>query len=122
MKFLSAIVLAAVLLTLPGSGVFAAAPSTSGMDTIVSLPAGVDGTSIFSGGYSGYPTFAITSVVQGSSVTILGHNFPPNDTFWVRMNWMGTKGVSGTVVETVTTDASGNLSDSIYNIPGFFGK
>jgi len=119
MKFLSAIVLAAVLLTLPGSGVFAAAPSTSGMDTIVSLPAGVDGTSIFSGGYSGYPTFAITSVVQGSSVTILGHNFPPNDTFWVRMNWMGTKGVSGTVVETVTTDASGNLSDSIYNIPGF---
>ena len=122
MKYLSAIVLAAILLTLPGSSVMAAATSTSGMDTLVSSPAGVEGTSIYGGGYSWYPTFAITSVVKGSSVTILGHNFPPNDTFWVRMNWMGTKGVSGAIVETVTTDASGNLSNSTYAIPAFLAN
>ncbi|MBU1660181.1 MAG: hypothetical protein KKD28_01760 [Chloroflexi bacterium] len=70
-------------------------------------------------GYSGYPTFAITDVVEGVSVTIAGNNFTPNDSFLVRMNWMGTQGVAGTVVETVTTDASGKLSNSTYAIPGF---
>jgi len=81
------------------------------------MPTGVEGISIYSGGYSGYPTFAITGVVKGSTVTILGNNFPPNDTYSVRMNSMGTKGVAGTIVATVTTDASGNLSSSTYNIP-----
>ena len=70
-------------------------------------------------GYSGYPTFAITDVVEGVSVTIAGNNFTPNDSFFVRMNWMGTQGVAGTVVETVTTDANGKLSNSTYAIPGF---
>ena len=70
-------------------------------------------------GYSGYPTFAISSVVQDSSVTIFPTNFPPNDTFWVRMNWMHTKGVAGTIVQTVTTDANGNLSGTTFSIPSF---
>lgn len=70
-------------------------------------------------GYSGYPYFNITAVDEGTSVTIKGYNFPPNKTFDVRMNWMGTRGVAGAIVETVTTDASGTLSDTTYNIPDF---
>ena len=70
-------------------------------------------------GYSGYPYFFITAVNKGTSVTIDEHNFPPNTTFNVRMNWMGTKGIAGAIVETVTTDASGNLSDTKYLIPDF---
>jgi hypothetical protein len=30
---------------------------------------------------------------------------------------MYTRGIAGTIVETVTTDADGNLSDVKYNIP-----
>ena len=70
-------------------------------------------------GYSGYPTFAIASVVEGDKVTISPNNFPPNDTFWVRMNWMGTQGIAGAIVETVTTNANGKLSNTTYDIPDF---
>ncbi len=99
MKILSAIVLTAILLTLPGSSVLAE-------------------TALFGAtAYSGYPTFSITSVAQGTSVTISGSNFSPNDTYEVRMNTMYTQGLNGELVETVTTDASGNLSDTTYNIP-----
>jgi 5-hydroxyisourate hydrolase-like protein (transthyretin family) len=68
-------------------------------------------------GYVGYPTMSISSVDKDDFVTIQGYNFPPNDSFQVSMNWMGSRGISGTVVETVTTDANGKLSDSKYNIP-----
>ena len=69
--------------------------------------------------YTGYPTFSIQSVVKGTSVTIKGNNFRPNDTYNVRMNWMWTRGIAGTIVETVTTDADGNLSDVTFEIPDF---
>lgn len=70
-------------------------------------------------GYSGYPYFFIAAVDKGTSVTINEHNFPPNTTFNVRMNWMGTKGIAGAIVETVSTNASGDLSDTNYLIPDF---
>ncbi|RME05639.1 MAG: hypothetical protein D6803_08540 [Anaerolineae bacterium] len=70
-------------------------------------------------GYVGYPTFAIAAVTQNTNVTIAPSNFPPNDTFWVRMNWMHTQGIAGEIVATVTTDASGNLSSKTYNIPSW---
>ena len=69
--------------------------------------------------YGGYPYFNITAVDKATSVTIEEHNFPPNTTFNVRMNWMWTRGLAGAIVETVTTDASGNLSDTKYLIPDF---
>jgi predicted secreted protein len=70
-------------------------------------------------GYSGYPYFFITAVEKGTAVTIQEYNFPPNKTFNVRMNWMFTRGIAGAIVETVTTDASGVLSDTNYAIPDF---
>ena len=67
--------------------------------------------------YTGYPYFYIESVVQGSTVTIKPHNFYPNDTYVVRMGYYGSYGIGGYVVDTVTTDASGNLSNTTFNIP-----
>jgi hypothetical protein len=72
-----------------------------------------------SSGYSGYPTFSISAVQKDTNVTISPSNFPPNNTFQVRMNWMGTRGVAGSIVETVYTDASGNLDDTTYAVPNF---
>ncbi len=80
--------------------------------TATPAPTGPSGT-----GYYGFPFFFIRSVVKDTSVTISPHNFPPNDTFQVRMNYMGTRGVGGILVATVTTDASGNLSSLTYSIP-----
>jgi hypothetical protein len=71
------------------------------------------------GPYHGYPYFSIKAVDAATSVTIKGYNFPPNTSFDVRMNWMWTRGIAGAIVETVTTDASGKLSDSTYPIPDF---
>lgn len=51
------------------------------------------------------------------SVTITPYNFPPNDTFVVRMGYYGTLGVGGIEVATVTTDAAGVLSETTYPIP-----
>jgi hypothetical protein len=42
--------------------------------------------------YVGIPTFNIQSVVANTSVTILTNNFPPNQTFTVRMGAYGTAG------------------------------
>jgi len=70
-------------------------------------------------GYGGYPYFYIKGVDQATSVTIKGYNFPANTTFKVRMNWMYTQGIAGSIVETVTTNANGKLSDNTYAIPDF---
>jgi hypothetical protein len=70
-------------------------------------------------GYTGYPTFGIDSVKKGKTVTITPKNFPPNDSFYVRMNWMGTRGVAGAIVDTVSTNAKGKLSKTTYDIPDF---
>jgi hypothetical protein len=77
-----------------------------------------DGTS----DYAGYPTFTIKSVVKGETVTIIPNNFPANDRFFVRMNWMGTRGVAGAIVETVTTNANGKLSSKTFEIPDFLSN
>lgn len=67
-------------------------------------------------GYSEYPTFSIKSVVRNASVTIIAKNLPPNDTFVVKMNTMGTRGVDGYQVATLDTGA-GETQTMSYNIP-----
>lgn len=63
--------------------------------------------SIPSSGYSGYPTFSISSVVRNASVTIVAYNLPPNDAFKVLMGAMGTRGVNGIKVKKVETGNGG---------------
>jgi hypothetical protein len=62
------------------------------------------------------PTFSITDVVVDGTVTIKTANFPANDTFDVLMNNMGTRGVGGTKVDTITTGSGGTLTMT-FNIP-----
>lgn len=64
------------------------------------------------------PTFSIQSVVSDTSVTIKTANFPANDTFNVYMNYMGTRGIGGTKVTSVDTDAGGTLTMT-FDIPDF---
>ncbi len=68
-------------------------------------------------GYTGFPTFSIATVNRDVDVTITPNNFPPNQTFTVTMGPMGSRGIGGTFVDTVTTDAAGVLSKTTYNIP-----
>jgi len=60
-------------------------------------------------GYIGYPTFDISSVVAGSSVTILTHNMPVGQVFTVRMGVYGSLGIGGVVVGS-TQDTGGSYS------------
>jgi hypothetical protein len=67
-------------------------------------------------GYSGYPTFSITSVVKDGSVTILTHNLPPGQSFTVRMGAYGTKAIGGVVVAT-TDSGTGGAQSLTYTVP-----
>jgi hypothetical protein len=67
--------------------------------------------------YAGIPTFNIKSVVKDTTVTILTNNFPPNQTFTVRMGAYGTQGIGGIVVTTTNSGAGGSFEET-YPIPG----
>ncbi len=67
-------------------------------------------------GYSGVPTFSIKAVVRNSTVTIVTANLPANDSFAVKMNYMGTRGVNGYQVATMAS-GSGGTQTLTYNIP-----
>jgi len=66
--------------------------------------------------YIGIPTFGITSVVKDTSVTISAANFPPNQTFTVRMGEYGTLGVGGVEIDTYETVGGGSFT-ATYPIP-----
>jgi len=68
------------------------------------------------GGYSGFPTFRIQSVVRNSTVTIRVRNLPPNDEFRVRMGNFGTRGVNGIRVDTFDSGDGGDQTFT-FNIP-----
>jgi len=73
-------------------------------------------------GYSGVPTFSIKAVVRNSTVTIVTSNLPANDSFAVKMNYMGTRGVNGYQVATLAS-GSGGTQTLTYNIPAqLFGQ
>ena len=65
------------------------------------------------------PTFSITAVQQGLSVTVLTNNFPANQTFTVRMGEYGTLGIGGTVVDTFDSGTGGSLTMT-FSIPAVY--
>ena len=66
--------------------------------------------------YTGIPTFNISSVVNGTSVTVQASNFPAGQTFTVRMGEFGTLALGGTVIG-ITSSASGGAFSATYAIP-----
>jgi hypothetical protein len=67
-------------------------------------------------GYVGIPTFSIKSVVKDGKVTVSAYNFPPNQTFTVRMNYYGSLGLGGITVGSKDTGSGGNF-EATYDIP-----
>lgn len=67
------------------------------------------------------PTFTITGVVRGQTVTIETKNFPANDNFNVLMNNMGTKGVDGTSAGTWNSGPGGTQT-ATFTIPAAFAN
>jgi len=67
-------------------------------------------------GYTGIPTFSISSVDAGESVTIETSNFPADYDFKVLMGEMGTRGIDGILVTTINSGDGGSLSDT-FDIP-----
>lgn len=86
-----------------------AAPTATPAATAVSIPAPV-------AGYVRIPVFYIDSVVRDSSVTISGYDFPPGQTFTVRMGEYGTLGIGGVAVTTYESGAGGNFTTT-FSIP-----
>lgn len=82
-----------------------AAPSPSTTTPTTTIP-----------GYTGIPTFSISSVVEDSKVTILTNNFPPGFEWTVRMGKMWTRGVDGIEVATITSTEGGAFSKT-FTIP-----
>lgn len=67
-------------------------------------------------GYSGFPTFSISSVVRDSTVTIKTNNLPPNDSFNVLMDVRGNRAINGIKVDTIDSDTGGTKTFT-FDIP-----
>lgn len=67
-------------------------------------------------GYTGIPTFSISSVEKNVSVTVLTSNFPAGQDVIVRMGEFGTLGIGGTIVATTASGSGGSMS-ATYSIP-----
>lgn len=78
--------------------------STPGVPTTGTIPPGT------------IPTISIVSVDAGKTVTIKTNNYPANDNFDVLMGKIGTRGVGGTKVTTVSSGTGGTQTFT-FNIP-----
>ncbi len=65
---------------------------------------------------STYPTFSITEIEKGVSVTILTKDMPANLNFKVLMGEIGTQAINGIEVATFNSDKGGSFAAS-FNIP-----
>lgn len=74
------------------------------------------GSGSSSSGYVGIPTFKITAVTQGQTVTIVTDNFPAGQTFYVTMGKMYTQGIGGHDVGILESEAGGTL-ERTFTIP-----
>lgn len=74
------------------------------------------GTPAVNAGYTGIPTFSISSVVGDSKVTIKMHNYPAERDFTVRMGVFGSLAKGGEVVGTTNSGTGGELEET-YEIP-----
>lgn len=69
-------------------------------------------------GYTGYPFIEILEVTQNQTVKIRGKNLPAQDKFNVVMNYYGTYGENGAIVESILTGDGGEFTDT-FQIPAF---
>ena len=82
-----------------------ASAGTSGTSSVTTAP-----------GYTGIPTFKIIAVERDKTVEIRTYNFPPNQTFSVRMGTYGTLGINGVEVGGQKSGEGGSFT-ATYSIP-----
>jgi len=66
--------------------------------------------------YNSVPSFTINSVVKDSMVSVFAKDFPPGQTFTIRMGEYGTAAIGGVVVSTTETGKGGDFT-ATYSIP-----
>lgn len=66
--------------------------------------------------YTGIPTIHMCSVVRDKTVMFRANNFPPNQTFTVRMGAMWTAGVGGYIVGSFNSE-DGGAFEKTFDIP-----
>lgn len=66
--------------------------------------------------YTGIPTFTVSAVTKGQTVTIVTNNFPANMTFNVTMGKMYTRGIDGILITSFNSEQGGTLTKT-FNIP-----
>lgn len=66
--------------------------------------------------YTGIPTISIVSVNSDETVTIRTHNYPANRAFLVLMGKIGTRGVGGIHVTTISSGTGGSFNET-FDIP-----
>lgn len=69
-------------------------------------------------GYTGYPMIEILDVDDDQSVTIKVKNLPAQDKFNVMMNYYGTLGENGTIVDSILTGEGGKIIGT-FQIPDY---
>lgn len=67
-------------------------------------------------GYTGFPTFSISSVVRDSTVTVKTNNLPPNDSFNVLMDVRGNRAINGIKVDNIDSGTGGTKTFT-FDIP-----
>lgn len=92
-----------------------ATPAPTATATLSPTPAPT-GTTTPATAVSGIPTITITGVVRDQQVSIQAANFPPDQNVRVMLGKMGTRGISGIVVDTTPSGSTGSFS-GIYSIP-----
>lgn len=85
--------------------------NTADVGTTVTTPVANSSAS-----YSGIPTFKITAVDEGKTVTLETNNFPANMTFAVTMGKMYSRGIGGINVGEIKSGEGGTLTRT-FNIP-----
>jgi hypothetical protein len=73
-------------------------------------------TNVVMSSTSHIPTISIVSVDMDNTVTVRTHNYPANRTFTVRMGEMGTLGIGGIVVDSISSGSGGSF-EATFDIP-----
>ena len=77
---------------------------------------GAAGGAVIPTPHTGIPTISIVSVEEDENVTVRTHNFPENKDFKVLMGQMGTRGIGGIHVTTISSGSGGSFTET-FTIP-----
>lgn len=102
--------------TNPDAGSFTGTSATATAAESTPVAAGTPTATPSASAVAAYPSFQIIGVTAGTNVTIQTADMPADQEFDVTMGYMGTNGINGTKVGTLSTKTGGTLTET-YDIP-----